>query len=559
MFSRLGRHLVIGIVILCFGLNAGLSDASDVDNDGIDDAEEQTLAEKYAPILYFEEKEEVYPVSISYAISNSNLNQSKEGEPILIDENPTVEELSHYNVDENYYLDNRKGTIYDDGIIKDYRKNMENLGYTIYAHVFKYGNGIIIQYWMFYAFNKGMLNTHEGDWEMVQIVLNSEDKPSEAMYSQHISGQKTKWSEVEKSGDHAKVYVARGSHANYFRYYQGKLGLASDYVGKNGKVLSPDDYILVILGEKGSNHIAEQGWIDFAGRWGDFGGVESGIMGKRGPYGPAYREDGNMWAGTWGYSLPSLNKNVLVADWIFYHFNMLYLAALAASLAFIMFRIYRKHKKGELKKPFFYILKVDGMNARSMGNIIAIIGIALAITSLFYPWYGVSVDVHTGSYKTPGLTEIISIDGMKGVTINLLDENSGMVQIGAVPVAFSLLIGAAILLFILGTIGIGSKRAGMKYMLRGIRFIVPVVLIIIAVMSFSLLAQLNELGTSEKATEDAKEIINTISSHPLGGDKTLLLPEYGSVYTTWGMDIGAFLLIAAGIALIISGAMQICQ
>ena len=67
---------------------------------------------------------------------------------------------------------------------------------------------------------------------------------------------------------------------------------------------------------------------------------------------------------------------------------------------------------------------------------------------------------------------------------------------------------------------------------------------------------MHELGTSEKAMEDAKEIINTISSHPLGGDKTLLLPEYGSIYAIWGMDIGAFLLIAAGIALAISGAMQ---
>ncbi len=559
MFSkRVGKYVVAGMVILCLGLSAGLSDASDADNDGIDDTEERALAEKYAPILYFEEKEKVYPVSVDYAISNSNLNRSDEGVPALIDENPTVEELSHYNTDENYYLDNRKGTIHDDGIIEDYRSNMENLGYTVYAHVFKQGNETVIQYWMFYAFNKGMLNTHEGDWEMIQIILNTEQKAANAMYSQHISGQKAKWSQVEKSGDHAKVYVARESHANYFRYYQGKLGLASDYVGKNGRVLKPDDYDLIILGEAGEgNHIAEQGWIDFAGRWGDFGSNESGVRGERGPRGPAYREDGNMWAGTtWGDSLFPLNKNVLAADWIFYNFNMIYIAVLAVSLAFISFGIYRRRKG--LEKPFFYILKVDGMNAKSIGNILAIVGIVLAVTSLFYPWYGVSVDAQVGSYQTPGLTEIISIDGLKGVQINLLDENSGMVQVGAIPIAFSLLIGAAILLFILGTIGIDGKKAGRKYMVRGIKFIIPVILILITVMSFSLLSfQLNESGIPGGAKDDAAKIIDTISSHPLGGDKTLLLPEYGSVYVTWGMEIGAFLFIASGIALVISGAMQV--
>lgn len=544
MFSkRLVRYAVVGIVMLCLGLNVGLSNALD--------SGEQALAEKYAPVFYFEKSEEVYPVSMAYALSNSNLNQSDEGVPTLIDGSPTVEDISKYTDPKmDYYLDNRKGTIHDDNIIRDYRENMGELGYTVYAHVFKQGNETIVQYWMFYAFNKGTLNTHEGDWEMVQIILNGEEQPTEAMYSQHISGQKAKWSQVEKSGDHPKVYVARGSHANYLRYYQGKLGLASDYVGKNGKVLEPDDYILVILGA------AEQGWIDFAGRWGDFGGNESEIRGERGPYGPAYREDGSMWTGTtWGDSLSSLDKNMLVADWIFYHFNILYFAVLAASLAFILFGIYRRRKG--LKKPFFHILKVDGLNARSIGNILAIAGIVLAATSLFYPWYGVSVDVQTGSYETPGLTEIISMDGLKGIQINLLDENVGMIQAGAVPIAFSLLIGASILLFVLGTLGIGSKKAVRKYTMQGIKLIIPVILIIATVMSLSLFAfQLNESGASEGAKEDAGKIIDTIASHPFGGDSTLLLPEYGSVYVTWGMESGAFLLIASGIALLVSGAIQ---
>ena len=172
--------------IFSFLLLIGFSNAADLDNDGIDDAEEQALGEKYAPILYFEKEEKLFPVAVEYHVSNSNLNKSVDNTSILLDTNPSVEELPKYN-DGNYYLDNRKGTINDDGIIKDYIENMDALGYTLYSHIFKENDNIIIQYWMFYAFNKGTLNTHEGDWEMVQIVLDSQDNPIKVMYSQHIS------------------------------------------------------------------------------------------------------------------------------------------------------------------------------------------------------------------------------------------------------------------------------------------------------------------------------------------------------------------------------------
>ena len=59
------------------------------------------------------------------------------------------------------------------------------------------------------------------------------------MFSQHYAGQTATWNQVEKDGNHVKVYVARGSHANYIKPYSGKIGLASDNVGDNGKILRP--------------------------------------------------------------------------------------------------------------------------------------------------------------------------------------------------------------------------------------------------------------------------------------------------------------------------------
>jgi len=120
--------------IFSFLLLIGFSNAADLDNDGIDDTEEQALGEKYAPILYFEKEEKLFPVAVEYHISNSNLNKSVNNTSILIDANPSVEELSIYNdMNENFYLDNRKGTIYNNGIIKDYEENLKSLGYTVLA------------------------------------------------------------------------------------------------------------------------------------------------------------------------------------------------------------------------------------------------------------------------------------------------------------------------------------------------------------------------------------------------------------------------------------------
>ncbi|MGF3553905.1 MAG: hypothetical protein ACQXXF_01335 [Thermoplasmatota archaeon] len=97
---------------------------------------------------------------------------------------------------------------------------------------------------------------------MVQIVFNQEE-PSYVAYSQHYSGQKISWNNVEKDGNHIKVYVARGSHANYLRSYSGKLGISSDYVGANGKVLKFNEYTL--------KNLENQSWLNYRGRWGECG------------------------------------------------------------------------------------------------------------------------------------------------------------------------------------------------------------------------------------------------------------------------------------------------
>ena len=150
-------------------------------------AADQELAEQYAPILYFVEGEQCFPVDVSYALENSYLYEN--GNPSPLSTTPTEALLSTLTTD-TYFLDNQRGTVAvgDNGIENDYQSKMAAMGYTVYANVDTVNN--VIQYWFFYAFNGGDLNRHEGDWEMVQVVLSS-GQPAEVMFSQHYCRTKS--------------------------------------------------------------------------------------------------------------------------------------------------------------------------------------------------------------------------------------------------------------------------------------------------------------------------------------------------------------------------------
>ena len=106
----------------------------------------------------------------------------------------------------------------------------------MYGRVVHTGQAIVLQYWLFYYDNPLLLPTtpvgtfwqsHEGDWELVNVVLDADEHPQQAAYSQHCSGQRKAWDSVEKSpagSTHPVAYVALGSHANYFAPGPGPIG-----------------------------------------------------------------------------------------------------------------------------------------------------------------------------------------------------------------------------------------------------------------------------------------------------------------------------------------------
>ena len=99
---------------------------------------------------------------------------------------------------------------------------------TVYAHVATepgLPGRLALQYWFFYVFND-FANTHEGDWEMIQLNFDAataaqalDEHPTEVGYSQHEGAEGAAWGDEKLNvvdGTHPVVYVAAGSHANFF-------------------------------------------------------------------------------------------------------------------------------------------------------------------------------------------------------------------------------------------------------------------------------------------------------------------------------------------------------
>lgn len=520
-----------------------------------------TIVEEYSPIFYFEGGETCYPISAEFHIQNSHLYTVGNSNPIST--NPTESEIAPYSSDmfQEYYLDNQLGTIESYDQIISSAKNWESTnGNVVYYHMFEDNSTqeTVVQYWMFYAFNKGELNQHEGDWEMVQIIFSG-GEPKIVSYSQHHSGQKASWDQVEKDGNHIKVFVARGSHANYLRSYSGKLGIASDIVGSSGKVLNPDSYQLLDL--------ESEDFLTFIGRWGEVGGdesdaIESSLLGQAGPEGPMYREGGAMWEGvSWGNSLIPSNNSIFTIEWLLYNFMLIFVLISAAILGFLFFRIFRRHKKYGLGPRFVSMLYIDGFNLHSIGNIICFVGIIIAIIGLINPWYTISYSATgtgvTETFQTKELVDLLSFDGLNGLQVNI-PGTSGPIPMGSFVLPFSFIILIGIVFMIISTIGIPiSKKLGGKYIWRGIRLIIPFILIVALLIALSSIVPSMAGGEESSYIQD---IIGPLKNSPIGGESSTTITESdlsAKINLSWGVGMGAWMLFISGIVLIVAGILEI--
>ena len=501
----------------------------------------------YAPILYFEGQETCYPIDATYHIDNSAVYVHDGETATLVEDNPTISELSTYT-ESAFFLDNTQGSSKDaDSIISHYQQSRNEYDTVVYYQQSEKMGKTVLQYWFFYAYNNGDLNVHEGDWEMIQLIFES-STPTTAMYSQHHSGQQIQWNEVDATSTHPHVYVSRGSHANYFRSFSGKLGIAGDTVGNNGLILTNEDYQLVEL--------TNQSWLSFAGRWGEMQEVEDTLLGLSGPFGPAFRENGNMWNNPvgWGESLPVLNTSLLPVEWLLYHFVTIFFVITALSIALLSFKLYRRSKDHGFGPRFFSFLYIDGVNIHSIGNILFFAGIAVAIIGLLLPWYSLSAAVTMEGYTTDGFIDFLQIDGLNGVQLTYPGAN-GPVAIGSFILPFSLIIAIGFVFTMFKAIGIQKSNVlGRSYLWRGISLIIPFIILIIVI--FSLGSIIPSMVPEDMGANEITSIFSSLSKNPLTGSETITLSDAsmtGSIDMIWGLGTGGYLLLIAGIILAIAG------
>ncbi|MCA9860723.1 MAG: hypothetical protein KC438_13425, partial [Thermomicrobiales bacterium] len=85
-------------------------------------------------------------------------------------------------------------------------------------------NRLYVEYWFYYYFNDWN-DTHESDWEMMQLTFATtsvEDAltmdPIEVGYAQHGGGELAKWGDdkIQMDGNQLVVYPSAGSHATYY-------------------------------------------------------------------------------------------------------------------------------------------------------------------------------------------------------------------------------------------------------------------------------------------------------------------------------------------------------
>jgi hypothetical protein len=206
------------------------------------------LLKTYQPVLVFHPAELFRPTKVQTFIADSELERFVGTNPaqqlpldpfwMVIDPDPGPGELAHLAPGAFYRLD--QTTCEADAPLAGaacYAQAWGGRGgAVVYGRVARTATRIVLQYWLFYYDNPLLLpptpvgtfwQSHEGDWEVVNVILDSSKEPLEAGYSQHCSGQRKPWANVQKSPDgstHPVAYVALGSHSNYFAPGPGPLG-----------------------------------------------------------------------------------------------------------------------------------------------------------------------------------------------------------------------------------------------------------------------------------------------------------------------------------------------
>jgi len=263
------------------------------------------LLARYVPVLVLHPAESFQPVSVDGYLADSDVEQKTATGWVKVDE-----PLPAGGAD--LRLDQRLCSARDGVAAAPCYASAEAAHTpqpTAYGAAFRRGNRIALQYWLFYPYDDysptvpagEIWQVHEGDWECVTVILDSRGTPLIVGLSRHSGGARRDWARAPKRGQRPLVYVALGSHANYFR--PGIQPFSPRYVPKQliqiirSLGALPADHTgagLVVRPQLVRVTATSPSWMTFAGTWGEdqylhAPGNDPVAIGG-GPYGPAFHD-----------------------------------------------------------------------------------------------------------------------------------------------------------------------------------------------------------------------------------------------------------------------------
>ena len=289
-------------------------------------ADETALAERYAPVVRLVEQgeecgpgEPYIPTDVDVLFDEPTVAlRGPWNRTDLVKIRPTASDLGERF---EYHLD-FPGNPLDPGCSYEIwaRRLTEGSAPAVYAHVVGdagFPGRLALQYWFFYPFND-FNNTHEGDWEMIQLVFEADDaaealgrEPVEVGYSSHEGAERAAWGDEKLDvvdGTHPVVYPAAGSHANKFTEAL-YLGSSADAGVGCDDTRGPHDELRPRVHTIPSDVPAAASsfpWITFEGRWGE---LQKAFY--NGPTGPNLKTQWTQpieWAEGWrdrSYAVPT--------------------------------------------------------------------------------------------------------------------------------------------------------------------------------------------------------------------------------------------------------------
>jgi len=275
------------------------------------------LAHLYAPVLRLKEVpgscgigEPYVPIDINRLMSNPEVALRGPWDTTnIVKVGPTAQDLAQGLF--GYHLDFPGNALQPGCTYEEWQQHLVgDSAPMMYAHLVTQAGvpgRLALQYWFFYVFND-WVNTHEGDWEMIQLNFDAAT-PAEALtrhpvevgYSQHSSAERATWGSAPLQivdGTHPVVYVGNGSHANFFTSDLYLMRSSAEGVGcddTTGPSVTVNPNVAVIPTDTAA-YLRAYPWLGFLGRWG-----EQHAAFYNGPTGPNQKLQWNepfTWAAT---------------------------------------------------------------------------------------------------------------------------------------------------------------------------------------------------------------------------------------------------------------------